>query len=403
MKIINKSKEVEIDEIENWKDNPRDIKKPDLERLKKQIQTLGLYKPLICEKEGNKYITIGGNMRLKALKELKHEKVWITVIETKDEAERIKISISDNDRAGYYVENILAEQIKKLGKVDLSMYKLDIKMPDMDLQDILDRNIKSTEADDEIPETRKTNIKIGDMFQLGKHYLLCGDCTVEANVKRLMGGKKADMVFTDPPYGMKLDCDFTDMKGIAKGNKYKQVMNDEKDYKPEHVFRDFDYCKEIFLWGADYYAQEIPKRNEGCFFVWDKTEGGISPNSTYDKMFGSNFELCWSKAKHKRQIVRCLWKGIFGLSKEDSKKRLHPTQKPTKLCEFFLMEFIEKGDTVVDIFLGSGSTLIACEKTGRICYGMEIDPVYCQVIIDRWEKFTNKKAKKLNLKEGKNE
>ena len=211
-----------------------------------------------------------------------------------------------------------------------------------------------------------------------------------------MDGKKADMVFTDPPYGMRLNADFSDMKGIGRGNKYKNVINDHRDYEPEHIFRDFDYCKEIFLWGADYYAEKLPNRNDGCFLVWDKTECGIRTNSTYEKQFGSNFELCWSKAKHKRQVFPCLWKGIFGLSKEDVKKRLHPTQKPVRLLEMFINQFSKRDDVLIDLFLGSGSILIACEKTNRICYGMEIDEHYCDVIIDRWEKYTNKKAIKLD-------
>ncbi len=112
-------------------------------------------------------------------------------------------------------------------------------------------------------------------------------------------------------------------------------------------------------------------------------------------MFGSNFELCWSKAKHKRQVVPVLWKGIFGLSEEDVKKRVHPTQKPVELCIWFLDKFSKTKDIVVDIFGGSGSTLIACEKLGRKCRMMEIDEHYCDVIIRRWEDYTGKKAELL--------
>lgn len=158
------------------------------------------------------------------------------------------------------------------------------------------------------------------------------------------------------------------------------------------VFANFNYCKEIFLWGADYYAEIIPNRNNGNFIAWDKMRGGDGVNDDYDKMFGSNFELCWSKTKHKRAIVRVLWKGIFGLSNEDTKKRVHPTQKPVLLCEWFINKFSNKNNLIADLFGGSGSTLIACEKLKRKCYMMEIDPHYCDIIKIRWEKFTNKKA-----------
>ena len=109
-----------------------------------------------------------------------------------------------------------------------------------------------------------------------------------------------------------------------------------------------------------------------------------------DKMFGSSFELCWSKSKHKREIARVLWAGYFGMGGEDTKQRVHPTQKPIDLVIWFFERY--KGNKVIDLFLGSGSTLIACEKTGRKCYGMELDPHYCDVIIKRWEDYTGKKA-----------
>jgi DNA modification methylase len=217
---------------------------------------------------------------------------------------------------------------------------------------------------------------------------MCGDATKDLDK---LYNTKPDLLLTDPPYGMNLNTDFTDMKGISGGNQYRPVINDDKDFDPSHLM---DY-NEVFLWGADYYAERILNRNDGSWFVWDKTEGGIRTNSTYDKMFGSNFELCWSKVKHKRQVIPVLWKGIFGLSKEDTKKRIHPTQKPTKLIRFFIDTFSKENHSILDPYLGSGSTLIACEQTNRICYGMEIDPAYIDVIIQRWENFTGKKAIKI--------
>ena len=239
-------------------------------------------------------------------------------------------------------------------------------------------------------------IKRGDLFKLNNHRLLCGDATKREDVEKLMNDKRADIVFTDPPYGINLDTNFSGMKGIKRGKKYKKIKGDNINYNPQHIFDFFNYCKEIFLWGADYYAEAIPKRNDGCFFVWDKTQKGISPNSSYNKMFGSNFELCWSKNRHKRQIIRCLWKGFFGLSKEDIKKRIHPTQKPIRLFAWFIKKFSKAKNIIVDLFGGSGSTLIACEQLNRICYIMEIEPIYCAMIIGRWQDFTGKRAVKIN-------
>lgn len=113
-------------------------------------------------------------------------------------------------------------------------------------------------------------------------------------------------------------------------------------------------------------------------------------------MFGSCFELCWSKQKHKRDIARIKWAGVFGIEQEFDHKRHHPTQKPIKLAGWFLNRYSDPDDNVIDLFGGSGSTLIACEQLGRRCYMMEYDPYYVDIIIDRWENFTGRKAVKIS-------
>ncbi len=175
-------------------------------------------------------------------------------------------------------------------------------------------------------------------------------------------------------------------------NNHRNVIGDHSDFKPElitTIFDNFKYCKEIFVWGSDYFSEIIPNRNEGSWVVWDKTG-----NEDRDKGFGSSWELCWSKQKHKRTFARIWWQGIFGV-KDDSKNRCHPTQKPTQLAEWFFDRWGKDKTNIIDLFLGSGSTLIACEKTGRKCFGMEIDPHYCSVIIKRWQEFSGGVAKKI--------
>jgi DNA modification methylase len=180
-------------------------------------------------------------------------------------------------------------------------------------------------------------------------------------------------------------------KSSSGGAKYDNVIGDHEDFNPDfinNVFACFDYCKEIFLWGADYYSDLLPNRNAGSWVVWDKRG-----DESADKMFGSTFELCWSKARHKRMLARVKWAGIFGMEKEHDKKRCHPTQKPVELISWFFDYYSMKDKTaIVDLFGGSGSTLIACEKTGRKAYLMELDPKYVDVIIKRWQDFTGKQA-----------
>ena len=243
------------------------------------------------------------------------------------------------------------------------------------------------------------------------HRLLCGDSTDAATVERLMDGKKADLVFTDPPYGMNLDTDWSNAKSDVKfytekgckrhGNKYNKIIGDNIDYDPAFIFNNFEYCKEFFLWGADYYSERLLNKNKGSWIVWDKRSNEnteINYVKQLDKMFGSCFELCWSKNNHKREIVRIKWAGIFGTEKEPDKdkSRKHPTQKPVLLVEWFLNKYSQEFNICFDPFLGSGSTLIACEKTNRICYGMEIDPHYCDVVIQRYVDYTGNNKLKRN-------
>ena len=259
----------------------------------------------------------------------------------------------------------------------------------------------NTDPDDvpEVPEDPTT--KPGDLWILGNHRLLCGDSTNPQHVERLMDGKKADMVFTDPPYGMKLQADYhrsdwgnrpnKHSKG-NQGNVHRNVAGDHDDFTPElisTIFACFPDCSEIFLWGADYYAEHIPSKNDGSWIVWDKVTNSQGKESGCAAFHGSNFELCWSKTKHKRELARIMHKGLASVEND---KRVHPTQKPVALAEWFFERWGNAGDMVADLYGGSGSTLIACEKTRRHARLMELDPRYCDVIVKRWEEFTGNTA-----------
>ena len=253
--------------------------------------------------------------------------------------------------------------------------------------------------EDEAPEVDTViHSKLGEVYYLGKHAVMCGDSTNSNHIAKLMGSTKTDAVFTDPPYGMKLDTDYSKMngaecnnefrksKGVSDGKEYKKVIGDNEDFNPaliKTVFNNFGYCKEIFLWGADYFAEHLEKKNEGSWVVWDKRDD----NPSFDKMFGSMFELCWSKNKHKREIARVRWCGVFGTETEFDRKRYHPTQKPTKLVRWFIERYTQENNIVVDLYGGSGSTLIGCEQTGRIARVMELDPAYVDVIRKRYTKY----------------
>jgi len=265
-------------------------------------------------------------------------------------------------------------------------------------QDDLDELLSVTELEpeegntdpDDVPEAPEDPItKPGDLWLLGNHRLLCGDSTNPQHVERLMDGKKAEMVFTDPPYGMNLDTDYSKMGD--GGKTHKAVIADDEQFDAGFLLSTFAYCKEIFLWGADYYVETLRRTypNLGSWIVWDKYSDE-ERQGLLDGRFGSAFETCWSKTQHKRELARVLVTTNYTARGDET--RVHPTQKPVALAEWFFDRWGKAGDLVVDLFGGSGSTLIACEKTSRHCRMMELDPAYCDVIVKRWEDFTGNTA-----------
>jgi DNA modification methylase len=319
-------------------------------------------------------------MRLKACKEAGLKEVPVIFAHDLTDEEQKQFIIKDNVGFGEWDWDMIAnewdaEQVEEWG---------------LDIPDFGVTELPEAEEDDyEMPEELHTDIVLGDLFEIGEHRLLCGDSTNSDAVAKLMNGEKADMVFTDPPYGMFLDTNYDQMFANDKnhkktGERFEKVKGDNNDFIPElinTIFASFNNTKEIFIWGADYFAELIPNRTDGSWIVWDKR-----CDENMDKVSGNTFELCWSKQKHKRLVARILWSGHHGMHKDDTKTRVHPTQKPTELAKWFFNQWGNDKDLVADLFLGSGSTMVASHQLKRKCYGMELDPKYCQVIVDRMKK-----------------
>jgi DNA modification methylase len=378
--------QVKISQVKGNPNNPRIIKNDKFKKLVKSIQEFPemlKLRPIIVDED---MIVLGGNMRLKASKDAGLKEVWIEVAEGLTDEQKKEFIVKDNVGFGEWEWDMLANE---WDSVQLAEWGLDVWENEDD---------KEPEAglieDDEIPEVKESKVKRGDIWQLGEHRIMCGDSTSSDDVAKLMNGEKADMVFTDPPYGMNLDTDYTGLNwGDRKGKKYEKVIGDNEDFKPElitSIFKHFNNCKEIFLWGADYYYKYIKEFDKGHYMVWDKTL-----QSNGDAGSNSEFELLWTRQKHKRQVIHFNWFRYFGLSKQDTKKRIHPTQKPLEVINPFLEKYSKVNNIIIDLYLGSGSTLIAAEKLKRKCYGMELDEKYCDVIIERWEQFTGQTAKKI--------
>ena len=380
---------LKISDIKPYAKNPRKNDNA-VDAVAESIKQCGYCSPIIID-ENN--VILCGHTRLKALKKLGYKEAECVKKEGMTEEQKKKYRILDNKTSelAEWDFDLLGEELQDLdfGDFDFGFDKAAFE------------NSKEI-IEDEAPEVDEENepiTKLGDIWQLGDHRLMCGDSTDEATVEMLMNGKKADMILSDPPYGMCLDTDFSGAvgslgrKGGTRGNKYDKVIGDNEDFKPELIstfFDNFGYCKEVFLFGADYFAELLPNKNDGSWLVWDKRK-----ESQADAI-GSEFELIWSKNKHKRRMLRHDWFGFSSSQNaKDAQHRVHPTQKPVTLLADIINQWGDGCDVIVDLYGGSGSTLIACEQLNRKCYCMELDPKYCDVIIRRWESFTGRKAEKL--------
>ena len=384
-----KTIDVPISELKPASYNPRKWSDKAIEDLKQSIQEFGLVDPIIVNSAPERKNTvIGGHFRLKVAKELGFTSVPVVYVNVPDLKKEKELNLRLNRNLGEFNYDLLAEFEQDLLK--------EVGFDSQELDKIFNEEAEEDDFDaqKEYEQIEEPKSKYGEVYQLGRHRLMCGDSTKREDVEKLMNGKKADMLFCDPPYGIDLDTDYTSLQSKSKfvkeknlkrntGNRYEKIIGDGIDYDPEHIFRDFGYCKEIFLWGGDYFLKRLPER--GSLFVWDKRQ-----TEQFDKMYGSCFELCWSRNRHKREIIRHTWTGIFGTEKEDIRKRIHPTQKPIELCKWFIQKFSKREQNIIDLFGGSGSTLIACEQADRICYMMELDPKYCDIIRKRYEQFVNK-------------
>ena len=388
-------------ELRLWKDNPRGIKTKDFERLKKQIKELGLYKPFLITEDGE---VLGGNMRLRACKELGIEEVPVSIVKPKNEAQKLAYALSDNDRAGYYEEDRLAELIDKYkNDIDLGDYKVDLGKP-IDLQELLDRY--SPVEEDEVPKVSEgePESKLGEVYQLGRHRLMCGDSTKKEDVEKLMDGKKADMAFCDPPYGVSYGDKNVFLNEVWPANRIQE--NIEADtLEPEEVKK---------LWFNSWVNMKNVLKSGGCFYICSADADLM--------MMMMMMSLAEAKLLHRQLIV---WvKNNIVIGRRDYKaqhenllygwndgghkfyggagestvwnidkpmhSRLHPTMKPIALMAKAIKNSSKQDEIVLDLFGGSGSTLIACEQTNRICYMMEIDEKYCDVIRKRYTKFISK-------------
>jgi len=375
-----------LSELKPWERNPRQINEGQAARLKESFEEFGQIETIAIGPGNEVY---NGHQRLNVLMAEHGGEYEVECRQSSrelTEKEREKLTVFlHKGAAGEWDWDILANEFEFEELVEWGFEEQELIGFEQEPKEAPEPKIDEAE---ELLE--KWEVQSGQIWQLGDHRVICGDCTDKVVVDRLMGGETADMVITDPPYGMGLDTNYAPITGFnkamkreIKGKNYDKVVGDDEEYNPEQILEYFSSVKEIFLWGADYYSRYIPS---GGWFVWDKcvTEDGKISEAA-ESMIGSNFELCWSKKRHKRVIVRKYHRGFTSV---DKSKRQHPTQKPIQLFEWFIEKFSNAEDVIADFYIGSGTAVLACEQLNRKCYGVEIEPKYVAVTIERWHEMT---------------
>ncbi|MBD9846462.1 DNA modification methylase [Enterococcus faecalis] len=397
-----KFEKMKLSELRPADYNPRVELKPGMEeyeKLKQSILEFGFVDPPIFNKRtGN---LVGGHQRVSVAKDLGIGEIEVSIVDLPIEKEKA-LNIALNKISGQWDEDKLALLLNELDENELNISGF----TDKEIQEVIDQydmrlDLETEAIDDgfefELPE--KPKAALGDIYQLGRHRLMCGDSTNKAHIELLMDGEKADLLITDPPYNVNYE------------GKTEAALKIKNDNKTASEF--YDFLRSAFSSAYD-------NLKEGAsFYVWYASSEVINfVNSLVDSQFMVKQELIWLKNSfvlgrqdYHWQHEPCLygwkkdgshrWYGdrkqttILDFDKPIANKE-HPTMKPIPLFDYQIKNSSKKGDKILDIFGGSGTTMIACEQNDRQAYLMELDPKYVDVIINRWEEFTGKEAIKLN-------
>ena len=372
--------------------NPRKITPVEEFDLRESLMRFGLVEPIIINiNKERKDIVIGGHQRLKIWEELGNDEIDCNQIDLTLDKER-ELNIRLNKNGGSFDDDLIKEYFDYEELTEWGFTPDELFEPD-------EKTIDGLIEDDEIPEVKESKVKQGDIWQLGEHRIMCGDSTSSDDVEKLMNGEKADMVFTDPPYGVSYTGGLKDGNNGLENNNRQMIKNDDVDlyYQAVAIANNFSNGV-VFMFYADtvpfglYRGIEDVKGEIVALIIWKKKGGYGALGAAYKP----NHEPCiiWKPKGTKTNFIGSTTETRVWEIDKDGKNKLHPTQKPIEVSLRAIKN--HKADIVLDMFLGSGSTLIAAEKLNRKCYGMELDEKYCDVIIERWEQFTGKKAEKIS-------
>lgn len=385
------TKLLNVSELKPNPKNPNKHPKEQVKRLAKIIEYQGQRSPIIVSNLSG--FIVKGHGRLKAIKLLGWKQCAVDFQDYESSDQEMADVVADNAIALWAdldLDSIKQEALNFDTEFDLDFLGFEsFELPKEDKSDI----------EDEIPEQVEPKTKIGDIYQLGNHRLMCGDSTSIDNVEKLMNGEKADLVHTDPPYNV----DYSNQDRPKAGKK--DLGRIENDKMGDAQFREF--LEAAFL------NTYIVSGENSSIYIWYASKETLNfYAAAVAAGWSINQQIIWKKpmllgrGKYQWAHEPCIFgiKGspyftedrtkttVWDFGGYDKSKNIHPTQKPVFVPEEAISNSCQQGSNVLDLFGGSGSTLIACEKTNRKCFMMELDPHYCDVIIARWEKYTGQKA-----------
>jgi len=378
-------KRVPISQVIPNPTNPRIIKDDKFKKLTKSIQEFPEMlelRPIVVD---SNMVVLGGNMRLKACIAAGLKEVPIIVADNLTEQQQAEFIIKDNVGFGEWDWDLLANQWDVEALEDWGL-----ELP-FDNTPVLE----AEEDDYEAPSEIKTDIVLGDLIEIGQHRLLCGDSTDSDQVARLMNGEKADMVFTDPPYGISYKSNWAS----KERERFDEIKNDNVilDILPSIILLSKNNIHWYVWTSHQVYPIWRDKFNEyyKSTIIWSKKSGAMGDLSGD---YVVNYEMALFCHYGRKTLNGKRESAVWDLTRDSGLDYQHPTQKPISLSEKAIINSSDKNDLVVDIFLGSGSTMVAAHQLNRKCYGMELDPKYCQVIVDRMHKLDPSLEIKINGK-----
>jgi site-specific DNA-methyltransferase (adenine-specific) len=360
--------------------DPRNARKHDAKNLKAIADSLdqfGQRKPIVVWGR----TVVAGNGTMAAARSLGWTEISIARVPDDWSSDQVKAyALADNRSAELAVwdEQVLASQLLELTEAEFDVELLGFELPVDELQEVVE---------DELPEQVEPKAKLGDVWQIGKHKIACGDSSDKSFLSKVLDSNEPDAVITDAPYGISVVQNKTVGGGkLAPVTQYKEVIGDQDTHIASTVFslvHDLWPSAIQCWWGANHFAFTAKIPNSSCWLVWDKQNTGNFADA----------ELAWTNYKGSVRIFKHMWNGMLRDSEKGKGQRFHPTQKPVALTKWVIETLkINKESLVIDLFAGSGSTLAGVIDSNCIAYGIELDPYYVDKIIARLEKLTGQTA-----------